>query len=334
MKAIRIHSYGEADVLHVEDVAPTPLGPKDLRIAVKATSVNPIDYKLRSGAQRAIVPLSMPWTLGMDVSGVVTEVGAKVKGFAVGDAVFSSPSHKRMGCYAEDVVVRADECALKPDALTHVEAASLPMVGLTAWNALVDACDVQPGQKVLIQAGSGGVGTVAIQLAKHLGADVYTTCSGRNAELVEELGADRVINYREERFEEVAQGCDAVLESMGGEHLERAIGTVRPKGTIASITPGLPAYTKKHGAWLGVIVFGLYLIRRIVGARLKNGAKLRLVTRKASGATLAKLAELVDRGKIRPVIDRVFALDEAAEAHRYIETGRARGKVVLQVAPA
>lgn len=334
MKAIQIRSYGDADVLAVEDVAPTAIGPKDLRIAVHASSVNPIDFKLRSGAQRAIVPLSMPWTLGMDVSGVVTEVGAKVTDFAVGDEVFSSPSHKRMGCYAEEVVVRADECAKKPASLTHNEAAALPLVGLTAWNALVDTCDVQPGQKVLIQAGAGGVGTVAIQLAKHLGADVYTTCSERNVELLKMLGADRVIDYRAERFEDVAKDCDAILESMGGDHLERALATVKPRGTVASITPGLPTYTKKHGAFLGVLVFGLYLVRRVIGARLHNGARLRLVTRKASGANLAKLAALVDEGVIRPVIDRVFALDEVADAHRYLETGRARGKVVLQVAAA
>jgi len=332
MKAVRIHAYGDADVLRFEDVAPTKLGPRDLRIAVRATAVNPVDYKLRSGAQRAVVPLSMPWTLGMDVSGVVTEVGREVDGFAVGDQVFASPSHRRMGCYAEEVVVRADECAHKPASLTHVEAASLPLVGLTAYNALVDACRIEPGQKVLIQAGAGGGGTVAIQLAKHLGAEVYTTCSDRNVAMLEGLGADRVIDYRAERFEDVAKGCDAVLESMGGDHLDRALATVRPRGTVASITPGLPDYTKRHGAWLGVLVFGVHLVRRTVAAWMRNGTKLKLVTRRASGANLAKLARLVDEGAIRPVIDRVFRLDEAAEAHRYIETGRARGKVVLQVA--
>lgn len=331
MKAVRIHDYGDADVLRLEDVAPARLGPRDLRVAVRATAVNPIDFKLRSGAQRAVVPLSMPWTLGMDVSGVVTEVGAKVEGFAVGDPVFASPSHRRMGCYAEEVVIRADECAHKPASLTHVEAASLPLVGLTAYNALVDACALAPGDKVLIQAGAGGVGTVAIQLAKHLGAEVYTTCSERNVELLESLGADRVIDYRAERFEEVAAGCDAVLESMGGEHLDRALATVRPKGTVASITPGLPTYTERHGAWLGVLVFGAHLVRRAVGAWMRNGAKLKLVTRRASGANLAKLARMVDEGAIRPVIDRVFRLDEVADAHRYLETGHARGKVVLQI---
>jgi len=332
MKAVRIHAYGDADVLRLEDVAPAPLGPRDLRVAVHATAVNPVDFKLRSGAQRAVVPLSMPWTLGMDVSGVVTEVGRKVTGFAVGDEVFASPSHRRMGCYAEEVVVRADECAPKPASLTHVEAASLPLVGLTAYDALVRACALAPGQRVLVQAGSGGVGTVAVQLAKHLGAEVYSTCSARNVELVRSLGADRVIDYRAERFEDVARGCDAVLESIGGEHLDRALATVRPRGTVASITPGLPTYTERHGPWLGLLVFGAHLARRTVSAFVRNGAKLKLVTRRASGANLSRLGRLVDEGAIRPVIDRVFALEEVADAHRYLETGRARGKVVLQVA--
>lgn len=331
MKAVRIHSYGDADVLRVEDVERPRLGPRDLRIAVHATSVNPVDYKLRSGTQRAILPLTMPWTLGMDVSGVVTEVGAKVTGFAVGDEVFSSPHHRRMGTYAEEVVVRADECALKPSSISHEEAAALPLVGLTAYDAVVGAMKVKPGQKVLIQAGSGGVGTVAIQLAKHLGADVYTTCSERNAELVTSLGADRVINYREERFEDVARDCDAILESMGGAHLERALETVRPKGVVATITPGLPEYTHKYGAYLGVLRFAVYLLQRIVGSWLDKGTRLRLVTRRASGKNLAKVAKLVDEGAIRPVIDRVFPLGEVADAHRYIETGRARGKIVLAV---
>ena len=331
MKAIRMHAYGDAGVLRLEDAPPMALGPRDLRIAVKAPSINPIDFKVREGVQRALIRLSMPATLGMDVSGVVTEVGAKVRGFAVGDEVFGSPSHRRMGCYAEEVVVSASECALKPASLDHHEAAALPLVGLTAWDALVGACDLRPGQRVLIQAGSGGVGTVAIQLAKHLGAEVLTTCSERNAELVRGLGADRVIDYRAERFEDVAEGCDAVLESIGGDDMRRAVATVRRGGVVASITPGLPAYTKKHGPWLGVAAFALTLVPLVVRARLSRGVKLRLVTRRASGANLARLGELVERGALRPVIDRVYPLAEAAEAHRYLETGRARGKVVLAV---
>ncbi|MFK7991232.1 MAG: NADP-dependent oxidoreductase [Sandaracinaceae bacterium] len=331
MRAVRIHEYGGVETLRLEDIAPPDLGPHDLRIDVKAAGVNPVDYKLRSGAQRAVVPLSMPWTLGMDVSGVVSEVGARVSGFAVGDEVFASPHHKRMGGYADEVVVRADECAIKPAGLNHIEAAALPLTGLTAWDALVEACELQPGQKVLVQAGAGGVGTVAIQLAKHLGAEVYTTCSPRNAELVRELGADHVIDYRTQRFEEVAEGCDAVLESMGGEHVDRAIRAVRPGGRVASITQRLPELTEKHGPWMGVLVLAWTLVKRTVTARLSRGVRLKVVARKANGATLAKLAKLVEEGAIVPVVDRIFPLDEVQDAHRYIETGRARGKVVLRV---
>lgn len=331
MRAVRMHGYGDPSVLSVDEVEPTPLGPHDLRIRVRASSVNPVDAKIRSGAQRAIVWLSLPWTLGMDVSGEVVEVGAKVTGFAVGDEVFSSPSHRRMGCYADEVVVRADEVAHKPPSLTHEEAASLPLVGLTALDAL-DALDLRAGQRILVQAGSGGVGTIAIQLAKHRGAEVLTTCSPRNHPLVTELGADRPIDYRTERFEEVAAGCDAVLESMGPEHLRRAIDTVRPGGRIASITPGLPDYTKRWGALLGVLAFAAAFAGTWLRARLGRGVRVSLVTRRPSGARLADLAALVEDGAVRPVIDRVFPLEETAEAHRYLETGRARGKVVLSVA--
>jgi NADPH:quinone reductase-like Zn-dependent oxidoreductase len=330
MRAVRMHAYGDPSVLSVDDVEPPALGPYDLRVRVRAAGINPVDAKIRSGAQRAIVWLRLPWTLGMDVSGEVLEVGAKVGGFAVGDEVFASPSHRRMGCYAEEVVVRADEVGLKPPSLSHEEASALPLVGLTALDAL-DAVQLRAGQRILVQAGSGGVGTAAIQLAKHRGAEVLTTCSAPNHRLVTELGADRAIDYRAERFEEVAAGCDAVLESMGPAHLERAIATVRRGGSIASITPGLPDYTRRYGALLGVLAFAASFAGIWLRARLQRGVRVHLVTRRASGARLAHLAALVEEGALRPVIDRVFPLEEAAEAHRAIETGRTRGKIVLRV---
>ena len=331
MRAIRMHGYGGPEVLQLELVpAPTP-GPHDLRIGVHAAAINPVDFKIRSGAQRAVVWLSFPWTLGMDVSGEVLEVGAEVTRFKVGDQVVASPSHRRMGCYAEEVVVRADEVAFKPKSLSYVEAASLPLVTLTAWDALFGSMKVQRGQRVLIQAGAGGVGSVAIQLAKHLGAEVLTTCSAANVELVKKLGADVVIDYRSQDWREVARGCDAVLDSLGGEALPGAIATVKKGGRVACITPGLPEYSEKYGAALGLVVFGASIAWRIVAARLSRGVSLQLVTRKANGESLEALMKLVDGGVLRPLIDRVFPLGEAAEAHRYLETGRARGKVVLSV---
>lgn len=331
MRAVRMHSYGGPEVLRLE-LVPSPVpGPHDVRVGVRAAGVNPVDFKIRSGGQRSVVWLSLPWTLGMDVSGEVLEVGAKVRGFSVGDQVVASPSHRRMGCYAEEVVIRASEVALKPKSLNHVEAASLPLVALTAWEALVRALRVEHGQKVLIQAGAGGVGSVAIQLAKHLGAEVFATCSAGNVELVKGLGADVVIDYRAQDWREVARGCDAVLDSLGGEALDGAIATVRRGGRVACITPGLPEFTERFGAALGLVLFGGQMAGKIVGARLRRGVSVQLVTRWAKGKTLGQVMSLVDAGVLRPVIDRVFPLAEAAEAHRYLETGRARGKVVLSV---
>lgn len=330
MRAARIHRYGDASELVVEE-APSPVcGPDDVRVEVRATSVNPVDAKIRKGGQRAVIRLRFPSILGMDLSGVVTEVGARVQGIAVGDEVFATPSHRRMGCYAEEVVVRADEIAPKPKRLSHEEAASLPLVGLTAWDVLVSSLRVTRGQRVLITAGSGGVGTVAIQLAKHLGAEVLTTCSATNAALVRSLGADLVIDYRTQRFEEVARGVDAVLEAVGGADIERALATVRRGGRVAIITAGLPDFTARLGPALGLARMGLRLASLMSRAAL-SGRSLRLVTRAPSGANLRRLGELVDAGAIRPVIDRVFPLDKISEAHRYLETGRARGKVVIAV---
>ncbi len=330
MNAIQMSGYGDAGVLRLEAVDRPKAGPHDLRIAVRATSINPVDTKIRKGGQRAVIRLSFPWTLGMDVSGEVIEVGEKVQGFAVGDAVFASPSHRRMGCYAEEVVVRASECAKKPSSISHEEAAGIPLVGLTAWNALVDAANIQQGQKVLIQAGSGGVGTFAVQLAEHLGAEVYATCSGRNVEMVHGLGADRVIDYTQENYENVAS-YDAILETLRGDHMARAVRATHRGGTVAAVTMNLPAYTKRYGAALGIVVMGMGLAGRIAHARLIRGVRLKPVTRRPDGEALGQIASLIDQGAIRPVVDRVLPLAEAAEAHRYVESGRARGKVILKV---
>ncbi len=331
MRAARIHRYGAPDVLRVDEVSFPRCGPDEVRVDVHASSVNPIDYKIRSGGQRAVVWASLPATLGLDVSGVVSEVGSKVTRFAVGDEVFASPSHRRMGTYAEQIAVRAREVAHKPSNISHQEAASLPLVGLTAWDAIVGMCELRPGQRILVQAGSGGVGTFAIQLAKHLGAEVLTTCSPRNHELVRELGADVAIDYRSEDFEQIAAGVDAILESVGGEHIERAVRTVRRGGRVAAITAGLPKFTEKYGPVLGLGVMVGKTVKRVLAASLYRGVKLRMVTRTPSGSNLQKIADIVQQGGIRPVIDRVFSLDDISAAHEYMETGRARGKVVVGI---
>lgn len=326
-----MHRYGGPEVLQLEEVEPPPCGPDDVRIAVHATSVNPVDFKIREGVQRAVVWVRFPFTPGMDVSGVVTEVGARVTSFSVGDEVFASPSHLRQGCYAEEVVVRAREVARKPKNLSHAEAASLPLVSMTAWFSLVKSAKLKPGQRVLIQAGAGGVGTAAIQLAKALGAsEVFATCSTKNVELVRSLGATP-IDYTKEDYRVVARGVDVVLDSLGGEHLVAALKLVKRFGHVSCITPSFPELAKKYGIAGGFVVFLLRAAWLTSWFLLSRQVTLAFVTRFAVGSVLAQLGALAEQGKLKPVIDRTWPLAEAAEAHRYAETGRVRGKIVLLV---
>ncbi|MBT8491721.1 MAG: NADP-dependent oxidoreductase, partial [Deltaproteobacteria bacterium] len=246
--------------------------------------------------------------------------------------VVASPSHRRMGGYAELAIIDEREAALKSPALSHVEAASLPLVGLTAWDCLVRHGKLESGQRVFIQAGSGGVGTIAVQLARSLGAEVLTTCSARNAELVASLGADRVIDYAREDYEQVAAGVDLVLESLGPAHLDRAYRMVRRGGRLITISPGVPEAVARLGPYLGIARVGASLLYRTVRYRLGKGVRFRAVTRKSDGEALARIMDLATNGAIVPVLDSVLPLADAAEAHRRLESGHRRGKVVLAVA--
>lgn len=331
MRAAVLHAYGPPENLLIEEVAPPPLARADhVRVAIHASSINPVDYKIRAGKQRGVIRYRLPRSIGLDLSGVITEVGSAVKAFAVGDEVVGSPHHRHPGAYAEETVVPAAELARKPARLTHVEAASLPLVGLTAWQCLYDKLAERRGQRAFIMAGSGGVGTIAIQIAKHLGAHVATTCSPRNHALVQELGADQVIDYRTTRFEDVLSDLDLVLDSLGGDATDRALKLLVRGGRLASINSGLPANTERFGPELGAMATGLH----IAGLRLKGfrrGVDATTVVRKPDGALLQKLMDLVEEGVIQPVIDRTYPLDDIAAAHAYGQTGRARGKVVIQV---
>ncbi len=330
MRAARIHRYGPPDVLQVDDVpAPRP-GPHDLLVEVHAASVNPVDWKIRSGGQRALIHYRLPWTLGLDFSGRVVEVGSKVTRFRVGDEVYGSPTHRRPGTYAELLAVDERVAARKPQNLSHHEAASIPLVALTAWDALVVGGRVRAGHEALIHAGSGGVGTIAIQLAKDLGAYVATTCSAKNEELVRSLGADRVIDYREERFERAMPACDFVLDALGGEERDRSLRIVRRGGCLATMIGGFPAATKKYGVALGAMVAGGELASLFVRGALR-GVRVHNVLRESSGMILDQITHRIERGAIRPVIHRVLSLDEIVEAHRESEGGRARGKIVIAV---
>lgn len=331
MKAFAIDRYkGELTPREVPDPAPRP---GDVVVAIAATSVNPLDTKLREGAFKAILPYKMPLILGNDLAGTVVTVGAGVRGFKVGDEVFARPAKDRIGTFAEQIAVAEGDLALKPTSLTMTEAATLPLVTLTAWQVLVERARVKRGQKVLIHAGSGGVGTVAIQLAKHLGATVATTAGTDNLELVSSLGADVVIDYRREDFAKRLTGYDVVLNTLGPDVLEKSLSVLRPGGKLISISgPPDPAFARGIGAnWIvsQVLRLASHEIRR--KAR-KRGIDYSFLFMRADGAQLAEIARLVDAGAIRPVIDRVFGFDEMPAAMERMKSGRSRGKIVIQVA--
>lgn len=331
MRAALLQEYGPPENLRVEQTEPPgPLKSGQVRIDVHASSINPIDWKIRAGKQRGAIRYTLPRALGMDFSGVVSEVHGSVSTFALGDAVFGSPGHLGPGCYAEQTVASANEIALKPARLSHVEAATLPLVGLTAWQCLMPMLQQRAGCRVFIMAGSGGVGSFAIQLARHHGAWVATTASERNHELVTRLGADLAIDYHSTRFEDVLSDLDLVLDSMGHEHTTRALALVKRGGRLSNIVSGLPENSAKWGPNLGVVVTGL----GIVGLKLKGwmrGIDASTVVKRARGDELAEISDLVEQGLIQPVIDTTFPLDQIAEAHRYGETGRIRGKVAITI---
>jgi NADPH:quinone reductase-like Zn-dependent oxidoreductase len=331
MRAARIRSYGPPEALAIEETSEPEIGPRDVLVEVHASSVNPVDWKIRSGAQRAIIHYKLPHTLGLDFSGRVIGRGSEVQRFAIGDEVYGSPTHRRNGCYAEKLAVDERTCALKPRNLDHVEAACVPLVALTAWDALVVGGRLRRGQKALIHAGSGGVGTIAIQLAKDLGAYVATTCSAKNIELVRSLGADEVVDYKERRFDDVLSGYDFVLDALGGEERERSLKVLKRGGVLSSMVGGFPEAAEKHGAGLGAIVAVSGLASISIRAKLFRGVRVYHVLRESSGRMLEEITRRIERGAIWPVVDRVFDLDEIAEAHRYSETGRARGKIAIKV---
>jgi len=332
MKAVRIHRYGDASVLQLDEVPRPKLLPRDVRIRVCATSVNPVDWKIRSGGQRNIIPLKLPWILGLDVSGVVTEIGPKVQHFRVGDEVWSSPTHLRPGTYAEEVCIDESEVARKPQFISHDEAASLPLVALTAYQCVAEAGLVQSGQTALIHAGAGGVGTVAIQIAKYLGARVITTCSARNVAFVKSLGADQVIDYTKIRVENAAANVDFILDSLGEPAFESNLNVIRRGGRIANITLNVASHVERHGPLLGTLTLAGSFVGMLVKPFVKKNVCVQHVIKRGDGIMLEQIADLVDLGAIKPVIDTVFPLELVREAHRYSESRHVRGKIVLHIA--
>ena len=331
MKAFAIDRYKGA--LTRRDLPDPMPGPNDVVVAIAATSVNPIDLKLRDGAFKAILPKKMPLILGGDLAGVVLAVGANVRRFKVGDEVYAHPDNDRIGTFAERIAIGEADLALKPVSLDMAHAASLPLVALTAWQVLVERAQVKPGHKVLIHAGSGGVGTIAIQLAKHLGASVATTTSTGNVDLVRNLGADVIVDYRKDDFTKVLSGYDVVLNSLGPDVLEKSLSVLKPGGKLISISgPPDPAFGRQIGAnWFVRQLLGL-LSSKIRTKAERQGVDYSFLFMRADGAQLAEIAKLVDAGTIRPVIDSVFGFAETPAAMARVASGRARGKVVIQVA--
>jgi NADPH:quinone reductase-like Zn-dependent oxidoreductase len=308
MKAVRIHQYGDRNVLKFEDSPIPGINSDDVLVRTVAASVNPVDWKIREGYLKEMIHYSMPLTLGWDVSGIITELGDNVTDFKVGDCVYSRPDISRDGTYAEYVAIRASEIALKPASITHSEAASLPLAGITAWEVLITVAQISEGQKVLIHAGSGGVGSLAIQLAKSRGAYVIATTSAKNSELVASLGADEVIDYKTQDFAEVVKDIDVVFDTLGGDIQTASWSVLKPGGILVSIVSP-PSEEKAK----------------------ELGVKSAFVFIQPSAYILEQLAQLVDQGKIRPIIGAEFTLEDIDKAHELSESGRAVGKIVLSV---
>jgi alcohol dehydrogenase len=333
MKAALIDRFGSNDAVSVADIDIPTFGATDLLVRVHAASVNPVDIKTRDGKLKTLLKYRLPLVLGNDLSGAVSDVGARVTRFKKGDAVYARVDKNRIGTFAEFAAVRDGAAALKPINVTFEEAASLPLVALTAWQALVEIGRLGVNQRVLIHAGSGGVGTVAIQLARHLGATVFTTVGKRNVELVKRLGANVAIDYRSEHFEDVAKDCDVVLDSAGGDTLVRCFECVKPGGVVVSInssTPS-PAFARSWGL-NPIIVFAIRVLsRKTLAAARKYKARYEYFFVRADGEQLREIARLVESGTITPLVDKVFRLDEVRDALAYSESGRATGKVVIKV---
>ncbi|MDX3193691.1 NADP-dependent oxidoreductase [Streptomyces sp. MN03-5084-2B] len=332
MKAFIVDRYGSAGNVRLGETAEPAVGEEDVLVRVHATSVNPLDVKIRDGEFKLILPFRLPFVLGNDVAGVVVRAGSRVRRFKPGDEVHARPDQNRSGTFAEFISVKEADLAPKPEKLTMEEAAAVPLAALTAWQALIERANLESGQKVFVQAGSGGVGTFAIQLAKHLGATVATTTSAANADLVKSLGADIVIDYRQDDFEEILHDYDVVLHSQDEGTLKKSLRVLKPGGKLISLSgPPDPAFAKDLGSsWI------LRPATWVLSYRARREAKRRQVSysflfMRADGEQLRAIGSLIDAGAIHPVLDRVFPFEATEDALAHVESGRAKGKVVVRV---
>lgn len=333
MKAFMVEKYGGRAGMRAAEAPDPQVGADDVLVEIHAAGVNPLDLRIRNGDFKTFLPYRLPLVLGNDLAGTVVRVGPSVTRFAVGDEVYARPDKDRIGTFAELLAVRQDDLAPKPATLTMAEAASLPLVALTAWQALVERARVRPGQKVLVHAGAGGLGSIAVQLAKALGAHVATTVSTAKVDLAKDLGADVVVDYRTQDFEEILDGYDVVLDSLGGENLAKSLRVLKPGGTAIGVAgPPDPAFARELGVnpVLRLAVTALSFKTRRQAERL--GVTYSFLFMRAGGDQLRELTPLIDSGRIRPVVDRVFPFDETLQAMEYVEKGRAKaGKVVVSM---
>jgi len=331
MKAMIIDRYGKVPMCMAE--VPTPeINEYEVLAEIHAASINPIDFKIRDGKVKMLLKYEMPLILGNDFSGVITKVGSKVTHFKVGDEIYARPRKNKIGTFAEYIAIHEDDIALKPKNLSFEEAASIPLVGLTSYQALHDIMQLQKGQKILIHAGSGGVGTFAIQLAKIMGATVTTTASEAGANLVTSLGADEIINYKTEKFEDILKNYDAVFDTIGGATLEKSFNIIKSGGNIVSVS-GMPnaRFGKEFGSgFFKTLLFSL-ASKKLTALEKKHNAQYSFLFMKPSGDQLRTIANYIEAGKIKPVIDRVFPFEDAQKAMEYSESGRAKGKIIVKI---
>jgi len=332
MKAFSISRYKKESPLELVDLPEPIVKDHEVLVEIHAASVNLLDSKIKSGEFKLILPYKMPLVLGHDVAGIIVKTGAKVKNFKVGDEIYSRPSDFHIGTFAEFISIDEKDIALKPKNLSMEEAASIPLVGLTAWQALIEQSNVQKGQKVFIQAGSGGVGTFAIQLAKYMGATVATTASEKNFDVLKHLGADVLIDYKTQDFEDALIDYDFVLNSQDNKTLEKSFEVIKPGGKIVSISgPPTPVFAEEHRLPWYVKLATRFLSSKIRKRAKKQNVNYSFLFMTANGKQLSEITHLIETGKIKPVIDKVFAFEKTNDALQYIESGRAKGKVVIKM---
>ncbi|WP_035644146.1 NADP-dependent oxidoreductase [Flavobacterium sp. ASV13] len=332
MKAYILPKYGKTEKLFLSDVKIPKIGDYEVLVEIHAASINQLDLKIKNGDFKLILPYQLPLILGHDIAGIIVETGSKVTRFKIGDQIYGRAADFHIGSFAEYIAVNENDLALKPKNISMEQAASIPLVGLTVWQTFVEKTKLHKGQKVFIQAGSGGVGTIAIQFAKHLGAFVATTASEKNFDMLKALGADIIIDYKKDNFENILKDYDVVLNSQDAKTLEKSLTILKPEGRIISISgPPTPEFAKSIGA-SAVIRFILWLTSLKIRNRAKKlNINYSFLFMKANGRQLEQIGNLIDSNEIKPVVDKVFPFEQTNDAFEYMQSGHAKGKVVVKI---